>query len=288
MNLRKVLAYILCVASILPALPVIASCGDDHSSAAPICSSGSPWREFSNATLKYRKGDAKWEMDGTFFVGKGNSFQLAMSLKEEEKKFSAEFMMIDGTALLMRGDKIEGQYAYDYMDGIAVPIQLPVTVLDLIFPKGPLQVTGRKEIRIREEKRRIDTATVSRGEHYGPPWRATGYVKRMGDDTIEFDISILYRQTDFMGKVKKGPDESMHTRGTLTFNAKNPFPDSKSVVGWRIPGADESVESAANTADKTQTTKAPIPKFDTVGELRKAIKEAAAAQEKSKPESKTK
>lgn len=285
MKLCKVFAHIVCAALISTALPVIASCGDDHSSTAPICSSGSPWREFSNATFRYAKGDAKWEMSGTFLIGEGNDFQLAMSLKEQEKKFAVEFTMIDGTALLIRGDKIEGRYAYDYMDGIAVPIQLPITILDLVLPKGPQQLTERKEISIHEEKRRIDTATVSRGDHYGPPWRATGYAKRIGDATIEFDISIVYRPTDFMGKVKDGPDESMHSHGTLTFDTKKPFPDSMSVVGWRIPGADETTESTAGAVRTTQSTKVSAPKFDTVGEVRKAMKKAAAVQENSKPES---
>lgn len=217
-------------------------------------------------------------MSGSMIVGEGNDFQLSMLLTEQNKRFEAEFMMIGGTALLMRGDKIEARYAYDYMDGIAVPIQLPVTILAIALPKGPQQLLTRKEISIVETKRRIDTATVSRGDHFGAPWKASGYAKRTSPSTIEFDIAVVYRPTDWMGNAKDGPNKKTRTRGTFTFESKQPFLDSKSVVGWRIPGADDNQNTPPNNNAETPVAAKVFPSFATVGEVRKKIADVQAEQ----------
>ncbi len=263
-----------------------AGCKDKEEIKVRICSAESPWRDFSSGTLYVDKGDSS--ISGTLKVGAGLDFQLSVLLASPEKKVATDFLMIEGQALMLRGDEIHDRFAFEYMDTIVVRQQMPITILDLMYPKGPAQFPDAIDISLMEEMRQIDTATMTTGIHYGAPWHAKGKAKRRSASTIEFDIEITYRPFDHFGKPVAGPDKTDRMKGTLVYDPKEKFPDSMTLDGWRFLG-EKSLLSPEEKKQQESAKPAQAPrKFANVGELRKAVVEAMAELEKKRAAEKTK
>ena len=262
-----------------------AKCKDDAESLPRICASGSPWTMFSRATIDFKKSENPEPVRGTEEIHDGGDFLLAIETGAPPKLLRLEFMMVDKTTLLLRGPAIEEKYAFDYMDAVAVPLQMPISILDLALPQGPEKLIGRIDIAISEDKRRIDTGTMWRADHYGVPWRANGYARRIGADQIEYEISIAYKPTDFLGKNTDGPNKTMTAKGVLTFGKQSPLPNDTDLAGWRLCCSDKPAESATPLSASAYPVLQGVP-LKTTGALRKAIetaKQEAEAISRSAP-----
>ena len=260
-------------------------CKDDAESLQRICASGSPWTMFSHATIDFSKSENPEPIRGTEVIHDGGDFLLAIDTGAPPKLVRLEFMMVDKTTLLLRGPAIEERYAFDYMDAVAVPLQMPISILDLALPQGPEKLIGRIEIAISEDKRRIDTGSVWRADYYGVPWRANGYARRIGADQIEYEISITYKPTDFSGKNTDGPNKTMTAKGVLTFGKQSPLPNDTDLAGWRLCCSDKPAESATPLSASAYPVLKGVPMKNT-GALRKAIetaKQEAEAISRSAP-----
>ncbi|MBI3716311.1 MAG: hypothetical protein HY255_09985 [Betaproteobacteria bacterium] len=266
--------------------PANAGCKDDTSPEARICSAESPWRDYSKATLHYAYDDAPTLFDGAIMSGEKGDFRIDLRIDSEKFKKTIDFMMIGGAGLMVRGDDVDPIRTFSYMDLMAVPVQLPITILDLVFPMGPQQLQSRANIDLKEVRRQIDTATINTGISYGPPWHATGIAKRTGPNSVEFEIALSYQPVRF-DKPVEGPSRTIKTRGTLTYDTKLAFPDSQSVEGWTFPGAKQAAGESDGKALDGQGSRPRIPKVSTVGDVRKLIEETLVELEKKKALSKS-
>jgi hypothetical protein len=176
--------------------------------------------------------------------------------------------MVGGRVMLTKGLKLEPGYEIDALDAPVLSIKLVMIVLGRVFPKGPEEVTGARNIG-RTNTIGIKYATPSASGYIAPPWHVKGKVNKLADGTVTFDMALTFplEQTD-----KKNRTYTMNMSGQLSMLGRPVFLDADSLDGWTTYGiGPQEVKQGASTILDYGAKPEESTRYKTIGDIRAFI-----------------
>lgn len=130
--------------------------------------------------------------------------------------------MLDGKILITQGINTPDQFMIDRLDTVSLFTKLAIDLLDIAVPEG-LQLKTTKQINIAEKDRTLMVSTLSASMKPPTPWKLTGTVAPLNNNTIDFDFKLH--------------SQRQHISIKGSWEKRTPVPamdDSMPLTGWKV------------------------------------------------------
>lgn len=175
-----------------------------------------------------------------------------------------ELLLVNGHTLLTRGlTAITGDHL-ELLDEALLDQQITTAVLQHAFMRGPDAVATQQNIALADAGQLISAETTNTARHFYPPWNLRGTLKRIDQESIAFDLTVIARISSAAER-----DSRYTLKGTWRRMQVAPrFADDFPLADWRVfrirPGT-------RNVGDLTIVSYVSTPaarRYQTLGELR--------------------
>jgi hypothetical protein len=248
---------------VLFAIPVSVSASCDKD---PECDDVSAWAVFTRITLTQSAAGSGESVDWMgSFDQKTLDASIQIATHGSKEPMNGTVALVGGYVMMTEGLKLEPGYEIDALDAPVLSMRLVMILLSRVFPGGPDQVVGTKQID-RMDKVGVQFATPSASGYIPPPWRLKGRASRLADGAVAFDMALSYSSEE---QSKPKSSATMILKGELARLDRPVFRDADSLEGWTTygVGAQQAKKGGGAILDygaSPQTTE----RFKTVGDVR--------------------
>lgn len=257
-------SHLLNVLVFISLCSVAAACDRD-----PECGDPTPWAGFTHIVLSQSVDGSsdQTEWRGSF-DHESNDILIRSDMRGSDDSTSGSIAMIGGRIMLSKGLDMKPGYEIDYIDAPVLSIKLLMIVLGRVFPGGPDEIAGHRDID-RTDKLGIKYASASASGYIPAPWHAKGTIDKMPDDTMSFKLSLAFPRNTRNGN---GEEYTINMEGELGMLDHELFRNSDPVVGWRIYGVGPyRIERAGSTIFDYGATPDNSAHYKTIGDIRTFI-----------------
>jgi hypothetical protein len=132
--------------------------------------------------------------------------------------------------MAVQGPIIEHGYEIDALDAPVLEYQLVLKLLSKALPNGPAQISGKRDIDLKEEKEGISLATPSAGGAIPEPWSLRGELTLEAPDIVNYKLTLRWRASN------SAEISETTLVGELSKSANAKIDDSMSLEGWNLFG----------------------------------------------------
>jgi hypothetical protein len=245
-------------------LSIEAACNKD-----PECGDPSAWAGFTRVVLRQSSpGSAEAVEWVASFDHKALDASIDTVTHGSSKPMAGTIALVGGQVMLSKGLKLESGYEIDALDGPVLSIKLLMIVLGRVFPKGPEEVAGVRNID-RRSTIGIKYATPSASGYIPAPWNVKGPVNKLADGQVTFKIALTFPLEQ---KDKKNGTYTINMSGRLSVLGRPVFLDSDSLDGWTTYGiGPQELKQGANTTFDYGAEPNEATRYKTIGDIRTFI-----------------
>ena len=248
-------------------LPLLgeAACDKD-----PECGDPTAWSSFTRVVLKQTSSGTSEMMEWrASFDHETNDMLIETETRGSKISTIGSIGLVGGQVMLSKGLKLEPGYEIDALDAPVLSIKLVMIVLGRVFPKGPAEVSGLREID-RTDKTGIKFATPGASGYIPAPWRLKGKVRKLTGGTVTYDLALTL-PAEQKGK-KSSTTYSIRMTGELGMRTHAVFRDSDLLEGWTTYGIGPiQIKQEASTVLDYGATPNNGTSYKTIGDIRAFI-----------------
>ncbi|MFH0784871.1 MAG: hypothetical protein V2B20_23350 [Pseudomonadota bacterium] len=260
--------HLVCIAFLVFffALPVRSKAARDKD---PECEDPTAWAVFTRIVLKQSSlGSSdivEWKAS---FNHETNDILIDTDVRGSNTSTTGSIAMVGGRIMLNKGFKLNPGYEIDALDAPVLSMKLMMIVLGRLFPRGPAEVAGHKEID-RTDKIGIKYASPSASGYIPAPWAVKGEVSKLPGGEITFDLALTFPMKQ---KNKTTRPYTMQMTGELSMLDHAVFLETDSLEGWTTYGlGPRHIKQAAGTILDYGATADQETGYRTIGDIRTFI-----------------
>jgi hypothetical protein len=197
-----------------------------------------------------------------------NDMLIDTNVRGSSTSMTGSIAMVGGRIMLSKGLKLDPGYEIDSLDSPVLSIKLVMIVLGRVFPGGPAEVIGHKDID-RTDKIGIKYASPSASGYIPAPWVVKGKVQKFAEGNVTFDLALTFpgEQGD-----KTSKTYTMKMIGELSMLEHAVFLDTDLLDGWKTYGlGPRKMKQAASTIIDYGATPEQVASYQTIGDIRAFI-----------------
>jgi hypothetical protein len=247
-------------------LPLLgeAACDKD-----PECGDPTAWSSFTRVVLKQTSPSnsemIEWHAS---FDHETNDMLIDTETRGSKTSITGSIALVGGQIMMSKGLKLEPGYEIDALDAPVLSMKLVMIMLGRVFPKGPAEVSGLRQID-RTDKTGIKYATPSASGYIPAPWRLKGKVRKLAGGTVAFDLALTFPVEQGGNKSKT---YSIKMTGELSMRNHAVFRDSDTLDGWSTYGlGPRQIKKEAGTILDYGATPDKSTSYKTIGDIRAFI-----------------
>ncbi|MGC2196298.1 MAG: hypothetical protein WA628_16625 [Terriglobales bacterium] len=197
------------------------------------CAKPTVWNEFNVVDLKMTvPGQTGYQAWQARFDKESNDIQIEVESTVGEKEVKGRIILVGGRVLGIQGPIAEAGYEIDALDAPVLYMRLVVRLLGEVFPSGPAEITGRRQIAYENEKTGIKFATPSAEGFIEAPWSLKGEINVVASNDVQYDLALTA-----VGPVSdKSKGYAAHFEGRLSKIATAKLNDGMPLEGWNLNG----------------------------------------------------
>ncbi len=235
----------------------------------PECADPSTWENFTHVVLKqsFLGSPEVTEWDASFDHN-GVDALINANMSGSSDDVTGTIALVGGRVMMSKGHKLDPGYEIDALDAPILSIKLMMIILDRVFPKGPAELSGHRNIDYTDPVG-IKFATASASGYIPAPWQVTGEVTKVKDDQVTFNLELTFA-------MEPTSDESntftTSMTGELSMLGRPVFLDTDSLEGWTIYGVGpRKIKQSGTTILDYGATPEEGVLYKTVGDVRAFI-----------------
>lgn len=241
-----------------------ASCNKD-----PECDDATAWYDFTRVVLRQTApGSAEGIEWVASFDHDAADASIDVATHGSSKPMSGTVALIGGRVMLSKGLLLEAGYEIDALDAPVLSIKLLMSVLGRIFPNGPDDLVGSRNVD-HTDSVGIKFATSSASGYIPAPWHVAGQISKLVDGKVVFDIVLsVPPERDDAPK----SSSTMKLSGELAVLGRPVFLDTDSLAGWTTYGlGPQQIKQGASTILDYGASADDAMRYRTVGDVRAFI-----------------
>lgn len=218
----RLLPPLLFLALAMPGAALADPCPDEPGT-EEACLAGSPWYNANRLAVHFESTDGK--ADWLFEMASGREFRITLDEAFGDEPVRGIVMVLGGRIMITKDLELEPGGETDSLDTPALVQQLTLKLLQHIYPRGPGQVLGIENFRVRREHLYLSAATSRASAEFAPPWSVSGTVDNGHFGYVDFDLDFEAPDVDyraqFSGRWRELPDPII-------------FRDTMIIEDWRV------------------------------------------------------
>jgi len=235
----------------------------------PECGDPTAWANFTRVVLKQTSpGSSKVVEWHASFDHETNDMLIDTEMRGSNTLITGNIALVGGQIMLSKGLTLEPGCEIDSLDAPVLSIKLVMIVLGRVFPKGPAEVSGLRDID-RTDKIGIKYATASASGYIPAPWTVKGKVHKIAGGNVTFELALTFPLEQ---KEKNTSTYTMTMIGELSMLNHAVFLDSDVLDGWTTYGiGPHQIKQEARTILDYGATPDKGTSYKTIGDIRAFI-----------------
>jgi hypothetical protein len=230
------------------------------------CGIADAWSEFNvfeiRMSVSGRSDQAHWRGR---FDRNTDDIQIDVENSDGGKIKRGKILMVGGRVMAVQGPIIEHGYEIDALDAPVLEYQLVLKLLSKALPNGPAQISGKRDIDLKEEKEGISLATPSAGGAIPEPWSLRGELTLEAPDIVNYKLTLRWRASN------SAEISETTLVGELSKSANAKIDDSMSLEGWNLFGVGVQTRKTDSGTIFDYGAGPAIATYRTVADIRKKI-----------------
>lgn len=235
----------------------------------PECGDPKAWAGFTRVVLNQSSlGSPDFVEWKASFDHETKDILIDTDLRGSSTSMTGSIAMVGGRIMMSKGLKLEPGYEIDALDAPILSMKLVMIVLGRVFPSGPAEVSGDKDID-RTDKIGIKYASPSASGYIPAPWIVKGKIRKLGGGNVTFDLTLTFpmEQGD-----KTSKNYTMKMTGELSMLDHAVFFATDRLDGWITYGVGpRQIKQAASTILDYGATPDQGVSYQTIGDIRAFI-----------------
>jgi hypothetical protein len=234
------------------------------------CGRSTVWWEFNVFELKLiASNDPGYALWRGQFDKESLDMQIDVETSDGKKIVKGKILMIGGRVMATQGPVTEPGYELDALDAAVLEQQLVFRLLAKAQPNGPPEIQGVHSIDLKDEKTGIQFATPSAEGYIAPPWHASGAIRVIATDVIEYQLTLTSTvQEESAGT---GREHVENLSGRLSKVASAKIDDTMHLDGWDLFGVGVQIRKKANATAFDYSAAPATTTYKTVADIRKKL-----------------
>ncbi len=198
----------------------------------PECGDPTAWANFTSILLKQSSSSSSDVVEWKGIFDHETNDMLVETKASGSNSMDGIIGLVNGRIMLTKGLELKPGYEIDAIDAPVLSLKLVMIILGRIFPDGPSELIGHKNID-HTDNTGIKYATPSASGYIPAPWDVKGSVNKHSKGNVAFDLQLIFQVKE---RENKNSTFSISMKGELGMNDNPVFLDNESLEGWKTYG----------------------------------------------------